>query len=96
MNNKEVLKPTILVIFGASGDLNERKLTPAFYNLFLDKQMPEKFAIIGLGRTDFTDAKFRSVLEDGINKFSRRGKSIKRNGKLFHLTFLTLSLMFLN
>ena len=66
MNNKEVLKPTILVIFGASGDLNERKLTPAFYNLFLDKQMPEKFAIIGLGRTDFTDAKFRSVLEDGI------------------------------
>ena len=71
MNNKEVLKPTILVIFGASGDLNERKLTPAFYNLFLEKQMPEKFSIIGLGRTDFTDAKFRSVLEDGINKFSR-------------------------
>ncbi len=83
MVNKEVLKPTIIVIFGGSGDLNERKLTPAFYNLFLDKQMPEKFAIIGLGRTSFTDAKFRSMLAEGVNKFSRRGKIDKKEWENF-------------
>jgi len=83
MVNKEILKPTIIVIFGGSGDLNERKLTPAFYNLFLDKQMPEKFAIIGLGRTSFTDDKFRSMLAEGVNKFSRRGKIDKEAWEVF-------------
>jgi glucose-6-phosphate 1-dehydrogenase len=37
--------PAIIVIFGGTGDLAKRKLIPAFYNLFLDGYMPEKFAI---------------------------------------------------
>jgi glucose-6-phosphate 1-dehydrogenase len=42
------LEPTILVIFGSMGDLTWRKLAPALYNLLLNQQLPEHFAVIGL------------------------------------------------
>ncbi|HKG07626.1 MAG TPA: hypothetical protein VKB19_14245, partial [Pedobacter sp.] len=68
------VNPTIVVIFGGTGDLNYRKLAPALYNLYADKYMPEKFAIIGTARRPLTDDKFRSNLMDGVNSFSRSGK----------------------
>ncbi|OZI05812.1 glucose-6-phosphate dehydrogenase [Siphonobacter sp. BAB-5385] len=67
--------PTIFIIFGGTGDLNSRKLAPALYNLFLDGYLPEKFAIIGTGRTELTDEVFAERLLEGINSFSRRGKA---------------------
>ncbi|MGF7232244.1 MAG: glucose-6-phosphate dehydrogenase [Arachidicoccus sp.] len=71
-NNKKRPSPTVIFIFGGSGDLNQRKLTPALYNLFLDGFMPDNFAIVGTGRTEYSDDKFRKHLLDGINDFSRR------------------------
>ena len=41
MKKKENLPPTILFIFGGSGDLANRKLIPALYNLFLDGNLPD-------------------------------------------------------
>lgn len=72
--SESTIKPpaSILFIFGGSGDLNQRKLTPALYNLFIDNWMPEKFAVIGLGRTAYSDDKFRTHLLEGIQEFSRR------------------------
>ncbi|WP_276481103.1 glucose-6-phosphate dehydrogenase [Paraflavitalea pollutisoli] len=66
--------PTIIVIFGGSGDLSKRKLLPAFYNLFLDGWMPDTFAIIGLGLNDFNDQQYVDFIEDGLGQFSRKGK----------------------
>ncbi|GAB3696664.1 glucose-6-phosphate dehydrogenase [Spirosoma flavus] len=63
---------TILFIFGGSGDLNLRKLTPALYNLFLDNYLPERFSVVGLGRSDYSDESFRERLFEGIQSFSRR------------------------
>ncbi len=68
------LKPTIFVIFGGTGDLNMRKLAPALYNLYADGYMPEKFATIGTARKELSDEKFRDVILDGVNSFSRTGK----------------------
>lgn len=65
-------EPTIVFIFGGSGDLNHRKLTPALYNLFMDGFMPDDFAIVGIGRTEYSDAKYRQHLLEGIKEFSRR------------------------
>lgn len=67
--------PTVLVIFGAGGDLNWRKLTPALYNLFLDKWLPDKFAIISVERKKMSMDEFRDHLLDGVNRFSRRGRA---------------------
>jgi glucose-6-phosphate 1-dehydrogenase len=64
--------PTIMVIFGASGDLTWRKLTPALFNLHADGWMPERFAVVGLGRDDIADGDFRERMRDGVAHNSRR------------------------
>ncbi|MDQ3394585.1 MAG: glucose-6-phosphate dehydrogenase [Bacteroidota bacterium] len=83
MELEKKLDPTILIIFGGSGDLNNRKLTPALFNLHLDHWLPEKFAVIGLGRTDYSNDDFRDQLLTGINRFSRRGKAIEERWEEF-------------
>ena len=71
-NENDMNKPEnqILVIFGASGDLTKRKLIPALYSLEVQNLLPEKFAIVGTGRTDFSDDKFRGSLHEGLKLFS--------------------------
>src|SRR5680860_194105 len=76
-------QPTIFIVFGGTGDLNRRKITPALYNLFLENWLPDNFAIIGAGRTKYTDEKFRDKLLDGINQFSRKGKAKKEDWSTF-------------
>lgn len=73
MKTKKNINPTILFIFGGSGDLTNRKLIPALYNLYLDDYLPEKFFVIGVGRTTFPshDA-YRDKLLEGVQQFSRR------------------------
>ncbi|MGH1517902.1 glucose-6-phosphate dehydrogenase [Chryseobacterium sp. JK1] len=73
------INPTVLIIFGGNGDLTQRKIIPALYNLFLENRLPEKFAIIGTSRTELSDQKYRDSLLYGINKFSRTGKAKKEN-----------------
>jgi len=55
---------TTIVIFGASGDLTKRKLVPATYYLWKNGQMPEKFSIIGISRTEYSDDDYRQMLHD--------------------------------
>ena len=76
-------QPTIFFIFGGTGDLTSRKLVPALYNLFIDGWMPDKFAIIGMGRTQQSDDQFRNLLLEDINKFSRSGKADAQKWKTF-------------
>jgi len=56
----------ILVIFGGSGDLTTRKLIPALYKLYKGKFLPEKFAVLGLGRTDYSSASFREKISQNL------------------------------
>jgi glucose-6-phosphate 1-dehydrogenase len=64
--------PSLLVIFGGSGDLARRKLVPAMYNLFLDGLLPTGSAILGLGRKQMTHEAFRATLREAAGKFSRQ------------------------
>ena len=76
---KAYTKPpaTVVVIFGAGGDLTWRKLVPALYNLNLEHWLPERMAILGTDRKEMDDAGFRKRLHDGVDRFSRRGKAEK-------------------
>ena len=65
--------PTTLVIFGASGDLANRKLLPALYNLAHEGALPVRFNIVGISRGDLTDDQFRADARAAIHRFSRRG-----------------------
>lgn len=64
--------PTVVVIFGASGDLTARKLVPAIFNLGLDNLLPGDFHLIGFGRKPIEDAAFRVMLDEAIEQHSRR------------------------
>ena len=89
MDNVKPLGPSIFIIFGASGDLTWRKLMPALYNLFLDKSLPEKFMVFGLGLGEMDDGAFRNYLRKGVDQFSSRGKSETSDWQTFasHLHF---------
>jgi len=73
----------VFFIFGATGDLTSRKLLPALYNLFLDGWMPDRFKVIGLGRTQQSDDDFRKAMLEGVNNYSRRGKADAAKWKTF-------------
>lgn len=60
------------VLFGATGDLAQRKLFPALYNLYLDEKLPESISIIGLGRRYSSDEAFQAKVEKALRAYSRR------------------------
>jgi glucose-6-phosphate 1-dehydrogenase len=74
---------TIIVIFGAGGDLAWRKLLPAIYNLYLDSWLPENFLVLGLDIKNMSSIKFQEHVHEGIDKFSRRGKAKKKDWDKF-------------
>ncbi|HSU28221.1 MAG TPA: hypothetical protein VLJ68_07560, partial [Chitinophagaceae bacterium] len=77
-------KPTLLFIFGGSGDLTNRKLIPALYNLFLDGWLPKNMLITGIGRTSFdSDDAYREKLLEGVKEFSRRTDKLKETWATF-------------
>lgn len=49
----------VLVIFGASGDLTQRKLIPAVFNLYTSGLLPECYAVLGVSRSDYSDEAYR-------------------------------------
>src|SRR5437870_6223145 len=49
----------VLVIFGASGDLTNRKLIPGLYNLACEGCMNPEFEVLGIGRTPMSSEEFR-------------------------------------
>jgi glucose-6-phosphate 1-dehydrogenase len=69
--DRKSLTPCSIVIFGASGDLTARKLIPALYHLFKEKQMPSDFRVIGFARREKTDESWRTELRAALNDFSR-------------------------
>ena len=44
--------PVAIIIFGASGDLTQRKLIPALYTLNAEGHLPPQFAVVGVARTE--------------------------------------------
>jgi glucose-6-phosphate 1-dehydrogenase len=63
-------QPTALVIFGASGDLTNRKLLPAIYHLARAQRLPAQFKVLGVARTDWDDAEFRARFHSSLKEFA--------------------------
>lgn len=69
---RDPVHPTTLVIFGATGDLAQRKLLPALYNLAHEGALPERFFMIGAARSEMSDDEYRELARESIKKYSRR------------------------
>ncbi|MFH1998843.1 MAG: glucose-6-phosphate dehydrogenase, partial [Planctomycetota bacterium] len=63
---------SMIVIFGASGDLTQRKLMPSLFELFRQDLLPEKMAILGVSRTGFSDETFREQITESVKEHSER------------------------
>ena len=59
-----------IAIFGASGDLAQRKLIPALFNLKRKGRLPERLQIAGYGGTALGDDQFRQHLLEGVRRFA--------------------------
>ena len=60
--------PTVLVIFGATGDLMTKKITPALYNLFLKGKLPKLFRIVGVARRPLSREEFQKHITRILEK----------------------------
>ena len=59
-------KPTALImIFGATGDLANRKLFPSLFQLF-EKGKLDRFAVIGVARRSLSQEQFKQNVKDSI------------------------------
>ena len=63
--------PCALVVFGASGDLTKRKLFPALYSLAYRRLLPERFAVVGVARSEETTRQFVSDMRKAVKQFAR-------------------------
>ena len=71
IDESRVQDPVTIVIFGASGDLTQRKLIPALFIAYAQNLLPERFTIVGSARRDYDDVSFRGMMTDSIKEFSR-------------------------
>ena len=62
----KVTQPSILVVFGVTGDLSQRKLLPALWDLYVKGALPEKFHIVGFSRRDWNDEEFQEYVKNVI------------------------------
>jgi glucose-6-phosphate 1-dehydrogenase len=63
--------PCAVVIFGASGDLTSKKLLPALYSLAYRRLLPDRFAVVGVARSDGDDDSFRDDMKEAVKKHAR-------------------------
>ena len=61
-------KPTIVVIFGATGDLSIRKLIPSFFRLYTKGMLPKNFTIMAFSRRPMGDAEYREFIKNEMKK----------------------------
>lgn len=66
------LDSSIIVIFGATGDLTQRKLLPSLFGLYANNLLPEKFKIIAIGRNPIDN-------EDFVAKCAQSIDAVKNN-----------------
>jgi glucose-6-phosphate 1-dehydrogenase len=64
--------PAAIVIFGASGDLTQRKLVPALHTLNCEGYLSPATRIVGVARSPLSDEAFRDRLFDGVSEYARR------------------------
>ncbi|RMH71919.1 MAG: glucose-6-phosphate dehydrogenase [Cyanobacteria bacterium J007] len=69
LQQDRIPEPQILTIFGASGDLTQRKLVPALYQMKLERKLPPELTIVGVARRDWSHEYFRDYCREGIEEY---------------------------
>jgi len=68
---ERVPDPSVLVLFGATGDLAHRKVVPALYQLWRTNLLPHEFLLLAIGRREYDDDSFRAEIRTSLEKHAR-------------------------
>jgi hypothetical protein len=68
---ERVPDPSVLVLFGATGDLAHRKVIPALYHLWRTNLLPHDFVVLAVGRRDYDEGKLREEFRASLEQYSR-------------------------
>ncbi|WP_375411565.1 glucose-6-phosphate dehydrogenase [uncultured Bradyrhizobium sp.] len=71
-SNQRKPEPCSMIIFGATGDLTHRLVTPALYNLAAADLLPDKFCVVGIARKPMSSGALRDSLMKGLREFATR------------------------
>ncbi|MFO0753463.1 MAG: glucose-6-phosphate dehydrogenase [Thermodesulfovibrionales bacterium] len=83
------LEPFVMVIFGGRGDLSRRKLLPALYHLFREKELVD-FAVLGFGEPPADDGQYREMMKEALLTHDTEGYEEKKWEEFGrHLFFLS-------
>ena len=63
--------PTILVIFGATGDLMTKKIVPALFDLYEKGELPKLFTVVGYSRRPLSKNQFQDHVSQIILKYKK-------------------------
>lgn len=77
-------EPHVLVIFGATGDLTQKKLIPALFHLSEDNKLPENFVYIAVGRKEKSSQEFQNDIRQAIGKSANQETLQKIINKCFY------------
>ena len=68
-----MIDPCTFVIFGATGNLSQKKLMPALYHLEQAGRLPADMRVLGVGRREWDDEAWRNLVEDWVSPRARAG-----------------------
>jgi len=68
-DDRLVPKPTIFVLFGATGDLAHRLVLPAFFRLAQADLLPQDWRLVGNGRGDVSHENFQDRVAKSLEEF---------------------------
>jgi len=71
MNKPNSSPPAAIVIFGASGDLTQRKLVPALHSLACEGLLSPATRVVGVARTSLAEEAYRARLYEGVVGYAR-------------------------
>jgi glucose-6-phosphate 1-dehydrogenase len=66
-----VAEPSVLVMFGVTGDLARKKLLPAIYDLANRGLLPPGFSLVGFARRDWKDDDFARMTYEAVREHAR-------------------------
>lgn len=87
-NKLKVITPTVLVVFGITGDLSRRKLLAAIFDLYTKGLLPDQFRLVGFSRRELSKAEIDQLVRSVIQSGKKRVKSSELKSFLKQVSYV--------
>lgn len=83
----KVKAPTILIVFGATGDLSQNKLFPSLMDLYAQGLLPDVFQIIGFAMDEHSNSSFKKFIQEILTRKRKKYSVAEVNRFLKHIQY---------